>query len=315
MNNGWLIFGILLVVLFGGWACRNGAAAGETKRVEEQGVNTTDTTAADTTANLLDGVLDLDAWTSEPIEIDPRDTINIPPAVRAAAEGWYGGDLFLKYRGTMPDGIEVYGVAPAVTGLFVGWLPVFLWKEGRVVGIYGQGVSGKTLKKVERKPCTVTVPKKMTGQEERRFRKSVLGLAYEGWTLWYIGRKANGTRVYGAFSPWAPRRKMSMYVVLWSEEDSIWYVGHMMAANELEKLVERVRIPLAVQEAADRWAGGQFQPLERYGVTPDGTEVYVVKMPEGSLTGLPELFIWKRGRVRNVSGLAALALLRQAEEE
>ena len=169
MNNGWLIFGILLVVLLGGWACRSGSAAGDTKGVEEQGVNTTDTTAKDSTFNLLDGVLDLDAWTSEPIEIDPRDTINIPPAVRAAAEGWYGGDLFLKYRGTMPDGIEVYGVAPAVTGLFVGWLPVFLWKEGRVVGIYGQGVSGKTLKKVERKPCTVTVPKKMTGRRSGGF--------------------------------------------------------------------------------------------------------------------------------------------------
>ncbi len=310
MNNGWLIFGILLVVLLGGWACRSGSAAGETKGVEEKGVNTTDTTAKDSTFNLLDGVLDLDAWTSEPIEVDPRDTMNIPPAVRAAARKWYGEDRSLLYRGTAEDGTEVYSGIP-ITNI------AFLWKEGRVVGIYGQGVSGKTLKKVERKPCTVTVPKKMTGQEERRFRKSVLGLAYEGWTLWYIGRKANGTRVYGAFSPWAPRRKMSMYVVLWSEEDSIWYVGHMMAANELEKLVERVRIPAAVQEAADRWAGGQFQPLHRYGVTPDGKEVYVVKMPEGLLTGLPELFVWdgKEGRVEEVCGLEALALLRQAEEE
>lgn len=312
MNNGWLIFGILLVVLFGGWACRNGAAAGETKRVEEQGVNTTDTTAADTTANLLDGVLDLDAWTSEPIEIDPRDTINIPPAVRAAAEGWYGGDLFLKYRGTMPDGIEVYGVAPAVTGLFVGWLPVFLWKEGRVVGIYGQGVSGKTLKKVERKPCTVTVPKKMTGQEERRFRKSVLGLAYEGWTLWYFGRKADGTELYGVLYGGSDIR--SSDVVSWFANDSVTETVWRRVDESLQKQLGP-RVPLAVQARANQWAGGRFQPLERYGVTPDGTEVYVVKMPEGSLTGLPELFIWKRGRVRNVSGLAALALLRQAEEE
>ncbi len=310
MNNGWLIFGILLVVLFGGWACRNGAAAGETKRVEEQGVNTTDTTAADTTANLLDGVLDLDAWTSEPIEIDPRDTINIPPAVRAAARKWYGDDRPLLYRGTAEDGTEVYSGIP-ITNI------AFLWKEGRVVSIGGVGVTGvyqlfHRLKKVERKPSTVAVSKKMTGKEDKRFRKSILGLVYEDATFWYFGRKADGTELYGVLYGGSDIR--SSDVVSWFPNDSVTETVWRRVDESLQKQLGP-RVPLAVQARANQWAGGQFQPLERYGVTPDGTEVYVVKMPEGSLTGLPELFIWKRGRVRNVSGLAALALLRQVKED
>ncbi len=303
MNNGWLIFGILLVVLFGGWACRSGSAAGETK-------GGGDATAQDTTCNLLDLDCELIFDEPEPIEVDPRDTMNIPPAVRAAARKWYGEDRSLLYRGTAEDGTEVYSEMP-ITNI------AFLWKENRVVSISGVGVTGvyqlfHRLKKLERQPCTVAVSKKMTGREDRRFRKSILGLVYEDATFWYFGRKADGTELYGVLYGGSDIR--SSDVVSWFPNDSVTETVWRRVDESLQKQLGP-RVPLAVQEAADRWAGGQFQPLERYGVTPDGTEVYVVKMPEGVLTGLPELFIWKRGRVRNVSGLAALALLRQAEEE
>lgn len=132
---------------------------------------------------------------------------------------------------------------------------------------------------------------------------------YEGWIVWYVGRTADGAAVYGSLRPDAPMRKEAIGVLLWKEGRITEFRGTRVR-ELLDGLAERVEIPPAVQAAADRYVGGCFQPLEYLGDAPNGAEIYVVKTPEGSLTGLPILFTWLNGRVGEVSGTEALELLR-----
>lgn len=132
---------------------------------------------------------------------------------------------------------------------------------------------------------------------------------YEGWIVWYVGRTADGTAVYGSLRPDAPMRKEAIGVLLW-KEGRITEFRRARGSEVLDGLAERVEIPTAVQAAADRYIGGGFQPLDHLGCTSNGAEVYIVKTPEGSTTGLPTLFTWLNGQVEMVSGTEALDLLR-----
>lgn len=251
-----------------------------------------------------------------PEPIDPQDTTDIPAVVRRAAQEYCRDGYFLLYCGMPQNGFDQTEVYRLIhPSRYTGLSTVYLRHGNQVVEIAGTGALRllDQTRKVERKPRRTTEPDDPTPpvpEPPKAIPYQVLEAAYTGWLVQYIGRTADGAAVYRAFPEdrKEPIREEPA-VLVWEKGLLQEYWGERAMRGMLDEVVDRKEIPAAVLAEHDRHKGSLDWPLEYIGHGADGAEVYILKTPIGSDTGLPNCYTWKEGRVTEVFGSDALELL------